>query len=76
MHPLPRARIAWLLACVALGVVAGLAVRAAGCGDAGFLAIPVLVVAGWLRFADPTRCMPPDARPGADPDDGSDTKPG
>ena len=75
MDPPPRARIAWLLACVALGVVAGLAVRAAGGGDAGFLAIPALVVAGWLRFADPTRCRPPDARPGADHGSDVDTKP-
>ncbi len=76
MHPLPRARIAWLLACVALGVVAGLAVRAAGGGDTGFLAIPALVVAGWLRFADPTRCTPPDTRPGTDHGSDVDTKSG
>ena len=63
-------RIAWLVASVALDVLAELALRALGAGDAGFLAVPALVVAGWLRFADPTRCAPPDARRGR----GTDTR--
>ena len=75
MHPPLRARIAWLVACVALGVLAGFGLRALGAGDAGFLAIPALLVAGWLRLADPTRCAPPDARGSADPRGGIDTKP-
>ena len=75
MPQLPRVRIVWLIACVLMGVLAGLALRALGAGDAGFLAIPVLVVAGWLRFADPTRCAPPDTRRGAGPRAGSDARP-
>lgn len=63
-------RIAWLAASVALGVLAGLALRALGAGDAGFLAIPALVIAGWLRFADPTRCAQRDGRAGSDHGDG------
>ena len=50
-------RLAWLIACLGAGVLVGLAVRALGGGDAGFLAIPALVLAGWLRLADPTDCL-------------------
>ena len=52
------ARIGWLLAGLAAGLLAGLAVRALGGGDIGFLAIPAAVIAGWLRFSDPTACTP------------------
>ena len=68
-------RIAWLVASVALGVLAGLALRALGAGDAGFLAIPSLVIAGWLRFADPTRCAQRDAQAGSDHGDGPGAAP-
>ena len=51
-------RVGWLLALAGLGALVGLAVRALGGGDAGFLAMPAAVIAGWLVFADPRECEP------------------
>ena len=42
-----RTRVGWLLALAGL-VLVGVAVRALGGGDAGFLAMPAAVIAGWL----------------------------
>jgi sugar lactone lactonase YvrE len=51
-------RVGWLLAGAGLGALVGIAVRALGGGDAGFLAIPAAVIGGWLAFADPRECEP------------------
>ncbi len=52
-------RLAWLLACVALGLGAGFAGLLLTGNQAWFLALPVALVAGWLVLADPTQCQPP-----------------
>jgi hypothetical protein len=54
----PLARVAWLLGAMGAGLLVGLAVRALGGDDAGFLAIPGLVLAAWWRVADPSACQP------------------
>jgi hypothetical protein len=51
-------RLAWLLACVALGLGAGFAGLLLTGKQAWFLALPVALVAGWFVFADPTKCLP------------------
>lgn len=52
-------RLAWLLGCAALGA----AVAFAGVFLSGnrwwYLAIPAVLAAGWLVFADPAQCEPP-----------------
>ena len=60
-------RVGWLLALAGLGALVGLAVRALGGGDAGFLAMPAAVIAGWLVFADPRECEPRHGRGDAAP---------
>lgn len=52
-------RLVALLACLAVGALIGALVQAALGRAEGWLAIPLLVVAGWLFVADPTRCDPP-----------------
>ena len=59
-----RTRVGWLLAGIGGGALVGIAVRAWGGGDAGFLAIPAAVIGGWLVFADPRECDPRQGREG------------
>jgi uncharacterized membrane protein YfcA len=58
--PTLKQRVAWLVGCIAAGLVIGLLARAFGGSGAWFLAVPVCVALGWLALADPTQCMPPD----------------
>jgi len=51
-------RLAWLLACVALGLGAGFAGFHVTGNQIWFLALPVALGIGWFVFADPTKCMP------------------
>ena len=67
MRPGLRTRVGWLLALAGLGALLGVAVRALGGGDAGFLAMPAAMIAGWLVFADPRECEPRHERGGAAP---------
>lgn len=62
-------RLAWLLACTALGAGVALAGHLFSGSQWWSLAIPAAVAAGWLFFGDPTQCDPPDgpARGKTDP---------
>jgi hypothetical protein len=52
-------RILLLALCVGAGLAVGLAGQQLSGSDAWFLAIPILVAAGWLAVADPVACEPP-----------------
>jgi len=54
-----RRRIAWLLACLAIGALVG----SAGVWLTGeplwYVAIPATIAVGWLFFANPSECETP-----------------
>lgn len=52
-------RLAWLLACVALGVAIAFAGVFLSGSQWWYLAIPAVMAVGWLFLADPTQCEPP-----------------
>jgi hypothetical protein len=62
-------RAAALLGALATGVVIGVVVERLAGTAWGFVAVPLALVVGWWRFADPTQCVadtsPPDASRGA-----------
>lgn len=64
----PAQRLLLLVACIAAGVVVGLAGREL-VGDTAFLAVPLFIALGWLWVGDPQQCRPPsgggDGRPPA-----------
>lgn len=68
MRPLARmrlrARLGWLLACIALGLAIGAAGWLLSDDSAWFAAIPAVLAAGWLFLADPTQCEAPRRAPG------------
>ena len=53
-----KRRLLALLACVAAGALIGALVQWLTGRAEGWLAIPVLLAAGWLFVADPTQCEP------------------
>lgn len=60
-------RLAWLLACLGIGVAIG-AMGSMITGDAyWYVAIPATVALGWLFFANPSECEPPSGRRRRDP---------
>lgn len=50
------ARLTLLAGLTAAGVAIGVFVESATGAQAGFLALPALLAAGWVLVADPTRC--------------------
>lgn len=56
-------RLAWLLACAALGAAVALAGAFFSGSQWWYLAIPAVVAVGWLFVADPTQCDPPAGTP-------------
>ena len=54
-----RRRLAALLLCTAAGAAVALAGVFLSGSQWWYLAIPAVVAAGWLFFADPTQCDPP-----------------
>ena len=56
-------RLLGLLACLAAGVLIGALVQLLAGRAEGWLAIPLLLAAGWLVVADPTQCEPRHDRP-------------
>lgn len=63
-----RQRLLLLALCVAGGSAIGFAGQHLTGSVAWFLAVPALVVLGWLFVANPAECLPPGERP---PRDGS-----
>lgn len=55
-------RLAWLIACVALGLTIGFFGERWTGDEAWYLALPAAMVLGWLRFGRPDRCAPCAAR--------------
>jgi len=51
-------RLAWLAACLALGLVVGLVGFELTAAAGWFLAIPAVLAVGWFAIADPTQCLP------------------
>lgn len=51
-------RLAWLLACVALGAAIAFAGVFLSGSQWWYLAIPAVMALGWLLLADPTQCEP------------------
>lgn len=51
-----------MLVCVAVGLAAGAVGLQVTGGATWFLAVPVLLAAGWFVFADPTACLPAQRR--------------
>ncbi len=51
-------RLAWLLACVGVGAVIGLAGIALTGNAFWYVAIPAVLAVGWLFLADPSQCDP------------------
>lgn len=52
-------RLAVLVGAIAVGVAVGLVVERLAGSAWGFVAVPLSVVVGWWRVADPTRCTLP-----------------
>ena len=60
-------RLLLLAGCIGGGLGAGFAGYALTGEQAWFLAVPAAMAAGWMVVGDPTRCAPPDRRPGRGP---------
>lgn len=58
-------RVAALVGALVLGAAIGVAVERFAGTAWGFVAVPLAVVVGWWRFADPTQCVA-DERRGAE----------
>lgn len=52
-------RLAWLLACIFIGLVIAVIGNSLWENSAWWLAIPAVVAIGWLFLANPTECEPP-----------------
>ncbi len=55
-------RLTWLLVCLGVGVLVGVAGSALTDNFYWYLAIPAAVAAGWLVVADPSACEPSPGR--------------
>ena len=51
-------RLALLVVCLTVGVIAGFAGQHFTGSSAWFLAVPGCIIAGWLFVANPTKCLP------------------
>jgi hypothetical protein len=54
----PTRRAILLLVCIALGCLVGYAGQYLAGSEWWYLAVPVILAAGWLAVADPEQCMP------------------
>jgi hypothetical protein len=52
-------RLAWLLACVFIGLIIAVVGESLSGSSVWYVAIPAVVAVGWLFVADPTECEPP-----------------
>jgi len=52
-------RLVLLLACLAVGGAVGFTGWALSGSQWWYLAIPAAIAAGWLKLANPVRCLPP-----------------
>jgi hypothetical protein len=51
-------RLAWLLACICIGLLIGITGSAVTGNEIWYAAVPAIVAIGWLFFADPSQCDP------------------
>jgi hypothetical protein len=55
-------RLAWLLACVVIGLAIALVGNSIFASSVWYVAIPAVVAVGWLFFADLSQCEPGKAK--------------
>jgi len=57
-------RLAWLVACIVVGLVVAVIGNAFSASPLWYASIPAAIAIGWLFVANPTTCEPPSRRRG------------